>query len=108
MAWHSTSRQSRDYGTEWDKLRLVILRRDNGLCQCGHCKAEHRTTIATEVDHIVSRAEAKRRGWSKAQTEDPTNLQAINTDCHKRKTQEETGGKFKRRPRIGIDGFPIG
>ena len=107
MGWHNTSRQSRDYGAEWDKLRLEVLRRDNGLCQCSHCKAAGLITIASEVDHIVSRARAKQLGWSKARTEDPANLQAINTECHKRKTIEENGGEFRSKPTIGLDGFPI-
>ena len=106
MPWPTTSRQSRGYGAEWDRVRKAVLERDGYLCRCRHCKAEGRTTLATEVDHVVSKAEAKRRGWAQRQTDDPSNLQAINSDCHKRKTIEEQGGGLKPRVRIGLDGFP--
>jgi len=77
------------------------------LCQCVHCKADDLTKIATEVDHIVSRAKAKALGWSSAKTEDQNNLQAINEDCHERKSIEDAGGQPKPKVRIGLDGFPI-
>ena len=105
--WPTESRQKRGYGAEWDMVRKQVLDRDGHLCQCRHCKAEGRTTIATEVDHIVSRANAQALGWSKARTEHPNNLQAINTDCHARKTQEEQGKTLKPKRYIGPDGFPI-
>ncbi|MBI4291298.1 MAG: HNH endonuclease [Betaproteobacteria bacterium] len=103
--WSTESRHARGYGAEWDKLRLLVLERDGHLCQCQHCKAEGRVTLATEVDHVVSRARATALGWSKARTEDPSNLQAINSDCHVRKTQEEQGKTVK--PKIGLDGWAI-
>jgi 5-methylcytosine-specific restriction enzyme A len=105
--WPTESRHKRGYGAEWDKLRKLVLERDEHLCQCRHCLAEGRTTIATEVDHIVSRANAQALGWSKARTEDPSNLQAINSDCHAIKTQEEQGKSIKPKRFIGLDGFPV-
>lgn len=75
------SRHARGYGTEWDKLRLTILKRDNHLCQCKFCKAEGRVSPATHVDHVIPKAQGG--------TDDPSNLQAINKDCHERKTREE-------------------
>ena len=105
MAWSRESRQSRGYGADWDRTRLRVLRRDAYLCQCRHCKAAKRVTPASEVDHVVSKAEGKRRGWPAERIEADDNLAAINHDCHVRKTIEENGGK--RRPRIGIDGFPV-
>ena len=105
--WPAESRHKRGYGAEWDKVRKLVLERDAHLCQCRHCKAEGRTTIATEVDHIVSRANAQALGWSKARTEHPNNLQAINTDCHVINTQEEQGKSVKPKRYIGLDGFPI-
>ncbi len=97
--WPTTSRQSRGYGAAWERTRKRILERDNYLCQCRHCKAEGRTTVATDVDHVVPRA----RGGS----DHDANLQAINGDCHKRKSIEDQGGKPKLKVRIGIDGFPV-
>ena len=86
-------------------LRKLVLERDGYLCQCTHCKAEFRVTLATEVDHVVSKAIAKTRGWTDEQIEDQSNLAAINGDCHKRKTQEEQGKTIK--PKIGLDGWAI-
>ena len=106
--WSTESSHKRGYGAEWRKLREFVLQRDCHLCQCKHCKAEGRTAIATEVDHIVSRATAAKLGWSKERTEHPDNLQAINSDCHVRKTIEEQGKTVKALRKIGIDGFPIG
>jgi 5-methylcytosine-specific restriction protein A len=84
-----------------------VLRRDNYLCQCSQCKAENRTTPATEVDHVVSKAKARTMGWTKRQIDDPSNLQAINTECHKRKTIEENGRTYRERARVGLDGWPL-
>ena len=69
MAWPTTSRQSRGYDAQWERTRAEVLRRDNGLCQCDRCKGgELRVTVATECHHLVSKAEAARRGWTRAQT----------------------------------------
>jgi 5-methylcytosine-specific restriction endonuclease McrA len=103
--WPTTSRQSRGYGAEWQHKRKRVLERDGYLCQCRHCKASDRTSLATEVDHVVSRVNAAKAGWSTERTEHEDNLQAINADCHARKTLEEQGCKV--RLRIGLDGFPV-
>jgi 5-methylcytosine-specific restriction protein A len=103
--WSKQSRQSRGYGRAWDIKRLQILRRDKYLCQCRHCKAEGRITPASEVDHIVSKAEAKRLGWSDERTESDSNLQSINHDCHERKNLEDKG--VRERVQIGVDGWPV-
>ena len=105
--WPTESRHKRGYGAEWDKVRKFVLERDGHLCQCRHCKAEGRTAIATEVDHIISRSIAQGLGWTKARTEHPDNLQAIHKHCHARKTQEEQGKTVKPKRIIGFDGFPI-
>jgi 5-methylcytosine-specific restriction protein A len=73
--------RARGYGTTWRRLREFVMQRDCGLCQ--PCKQQGRTTVATEVDHIVSKA----RGG----TDETVNLQAICTDCHKHKTAKERG-----------------
>ena len=72
------SRHKRGYGAEWDKVRKLVLEHDGHLRQCRHCMAEGRTTIAAEVDHIVSRAIAQSLGWSKARTEHPIGAQRRN------------------------------
>ena len=54
----------------------------------------------------MSKTKARSMGWTDAQIDSPDNLQAINKDCHQRKTREELGGTPK--PRIGMDGYPVG
>lgn len=106
MGWHS-SRQERGYGWEWRKLRLTILERDKHLCQCARCKASGRTTLATQVDHVVSKAKAQALGWTEEQIDDPSNLQAINDKCHEIKTKEEQGIKHVERVGFSKSGWPV-
>ena len=106
--WSDASRHERGYGTEWSRLRLDILRRDNGLCQCSRCKGGAVSVkIATEVHHIKSKAECARLGWTQAQIDHPSNLAAINAECHKRETAAEQGRMLRLRPVIGLDGYAI-
>jgi len=98
--WSRESRHKRGYGVRWDRLRLVVLRRDNGLCQCDRCKGGAlQLTIATEVHHIMSKA--------KGGTEAPSNLMAINHDCHKRITAAEQGRTLRPKVRISESGWPV-
>lgn len=83
------SRQSRGYGAEWDKLRLEILKRDHGMCQCAECRQLGRLRLATQVDHVVNKAAWKRLHGSLSGVDDPSNLQAIHKDCHDAKTARE-------------------
>lgn len=76
------SRRQRGYGPEWDRLRLLILKRDRYLCQCDECQYTNRVLPATQVDHRIPKAEGG--------TDSPDNLCAINADCHKRKTAQES------------------
>lgn len=93
MAWSRQSRHERGYGHSWVKLRDAILKRDV-LCQ--PCIKAGRTTAATQVDHIKPKA----RGG----TDDPANLQAICSDCHRAKTDADEGRKpaarFDRAGRV--------
>lgn len=52
------------------------------LCQCDDCKTRLVPLPAHEVDHITPLATGG--------TDDPDNLQAINKDCHRRKTDGES------------------
>lgn len=99
MAWNSTrsTRQARGYGAEWQRTRLAILERDCYLCQCPECQAKGRVREAQEVDHIVPIAFGG--------TDEPSNLRAVNKQCHRRITIMQRGDKPK--PRIGADGYPI-
>lgn len=73
------SRHERGYGSEWDRTRKRILRRDHGLCQV--CLSIGRYTPADQVDHIINKA----RGGTGADE----NLQSICRPCHQAKTAAE-------------------
>lgn len=104
--WGSKSRHERGYGYAWTKLRAQIMERDKGLCQVSLKKGL--IVRATEVDHIVSKAEARRLGWTQAQMDHPSNLQAISKQEHLIKTEAEQGKKKQApKPTIGADGWPI-
>lgn len=86
--------------TRWKKLRTFILRRDNYLCQCEVCKAGQRQTPATEVDHILP---VVKQGefWNE------NNLQAINSDCHEIKTQQDLGRVSHLLRACDMSGYPL-
>jgi 5-methylcytosine-specific restriction endonuclease McrA len=86
-------------------LRLFILARDKGLCQCSECSKRFLPLPANEVNHKVPKAQAECMGWTQEQIDDPSNLEAVNHDCHERITMEQKG--FKPRKRIGADGWPV-
>ena len=82
IGWNNTARgtaEQRGYGWEWRKLAKAVLERDRYLCQCEDCGGKR--LPATEVDHKTPK--------SRGGTDDFDNLQAINDDCHRRKTQRE-------------------
>lgn len=81
------SRHERGYGTAWDKLRRVILDRDNWLCR--PCLKQGKVKHADEVDHITPKAQGG--------TDDEANLQPICNECHRGKTQAESaaGGALR-------------
>lgn len=83
-------------GHAWEKLRRQVFDRDKGLCQpC--LKKKGRITAGREVDHIMP--------VHQGGTDDLANLQTICTDCHTDKTLRERGVE---KPRIGLDGWPLG
>lgn len=106
MAWGTKSRQERGYDSQWEKVRKVVIARDKGLCQM--CLKEGRVTKGRDVDHKIPKAEAKRRGWTREQTDHPDQLWLLCPPCHLAKTEQEQG-KTKRppRPKIGADGWPV-
>ena len=64
---------------------------------CRMCKAQGRTTIATEIDHIVA--------LTNDGTDDDVNTQPLCRPCHEAKTREDLGQRVK--PTIGTDGWPV-
>jgi len=102
------TRQQRGYGAAWVRVRAHVLKRDGCRCQCAECRTSGRLLAATEVDHIESKANWLRRTGSLEGVDDPSNLQAINRECHARKTLVERGGTHRPpRLRIGTDGYPF-
>jgi len=83
MAWPTTSRQSRGYGAQWDKLRKQVLQRDRYLCQCQDCKRGNKVLVANEVHHVIAKADGG--------TDALDNLISIHHDCHERETQRAKG-----------------
>lgn len=81
---HRGSRHERGYGSEWEKTRARILKRDGYVCQCEECKRAGRQLPAGDVDHIVPKAHGG--------TDDDDNLRAMNARCHKQKTAREGRG----------------
>ena len=73
------SRHQRGYGSAWDKLRVIILTRDQGLCQ--ECLRQGRVTAARIVDHRIPKFEGG--------TDDEQNLQSLCKPCSDRKTAAE-------------------
>ncbi len=104
MAWPTTSRHARGYGSRWDKLRLHILARDP-VCTCDRCKKDGVVRLSTEVDHVISKAAWLKKHGKLIGVDDPSNLRGMDSDCHERKTLAETG----KAPRVGFDaqGNPI-
>lgn len=105
MAWSKVSRHERGLGSAWDKLRLIVLQRDNGLCQCDQCKDG--LVLANEVHHIVGRESGKRKGWTQSQIDAMSNLMSVSHDCHKRLDAAEQGKTLKPRVAVGLDGWPV-
>jgi len=73
--------------------RQAILRRDKW---CTNCHWER----ATEADHIINVAQARRQGWTPAQYDDINNGQGLCATCHAAKTRQEIKqGKARMTPR---------
>ena len=84
------NRHQRGYGTEWERLRLTILKRDCYLCQS--CRKEGRVIAGNIVDHILNK--------DNGGTDDPENLQTLCRSCHATKTGRE-GAEAANRGRGG-------
>ena len=91
MTWPRTSRQSRGYDRDWERVRLQVLQRDLYICRCPDCVGGAlRVRLASEVDHITPLAQGGARL-------DPANLRAVHRECHRRLTLRQQGHNPPRR-----------
>ena len=73
-------------GDRWMRLRASILQRDGGICRCARCEVIRQTDPAHalpahEVDHVTPLDEGG--------SNDPSNLRAINRECHRLKSADD-------------------
>ncbi|WP_040642633.1 HNH endonuclease [Psychrobacter aquaticus] len=73
------STTARGYGHAWRRLREEVLRRDGYLCVS--CSKSVRYVPATDVDHIINKANGG--------TDELKNLQSLCKKCHRTKTANE-------------------
>jgi len=91
---HRASSKDRGYGREYRRLRALLLKREP---LCRPCNAKGRTTVATQVDHILAIANG-------GAAHDITNLQPICAECHQDKCNLDKGHRLRRR--ITEGGWP--
>lgn len=72
--------------TAWKRLRIIVLQRDNYLCQ--QCLLNRKITPAEHVDHIKPMREHPELRL------DPENLRSLCQPCHSKRhaTERMTGG----------------
>lgn len=100
MAWAKTSRQSRGYGAEHERMRRIVLA-EEPLCYM--CLAEGRVSASTVAEHKLCKAEGG--------TDDRENYGGACKPCADRKTAEEAArAQGRRAPKrtvaVGLDGWP--
>jgi 5-methylcytosine-specific restriction enzyme A len=86
--WSLTaSPAERGYGSEWVKIRRVVLEEEPTCRLCGE--------PATDVDHIIAKAHGG--------TDRRSNLRALCRRCHQRKSSSE-GGRAAKIARFSLGG----
>jgi 5-methylcytosine-specific restriction protein A len=99
------TRHQRGYDYAWVKRRARILKRDGYRCRCQDCTRTGDLKPATQVDHVISKAAWLKRFGNLDRVDDDTNLQAINSGCHDRKTAREMGASV--RGGADVNGLPL-
>jgi 5-methylcytosine-specific restriction protein A len=90
MAWPTTSRHERGYGTEHDKMRALLIRT---VITCEECTRNGIETPGTIADHIIPLS----RGGTGARA----NYQLLCKPCSDAKTLADKGATAK--PVGGVD-----
>jgi 5-methylcytosine-specific restriction protein A len=97
MAWNKRgTRQQQGYGRAHELMREHLLAT---VIVCEHCSAKGRTTPGHIADHIIP--------LSKGGTHARSNYQLLCRECAKVKDAKDRGRPLRKRPRYGLDGFPI-
>lgn len=95
--------RQRGYTSRWDAFAKQI-KAERPLC--ARCQERGVTTAGYAVDHIRPVT-----GPDDPTFFDPAAVQVLCRACHSEKTAAEDGGfgntKGKRKPAIGLDGYPI-
>lgn len=97
MVWPTTSRQSRGYGREHERIRRQLMA-DPDLLWCQDCLKEGHHVVGTICDHIVNQAAGG--------VTSKTNSQMLCKRHSDEKTTREAG--HVPRPAVGVDGWPAG
>jgi len=99
VAWAKTSRHSRGYGRNHERMRAHLLAT---VVLCEECTRQGRVTAGHVADHILPKA--------KGGTDDRSNYQLLCQDCSDEKTRREAaeaqGRTYRPKVRIGLDGWP--
>lgn len=102
--WPNTSRHERGYDAKWERTRVLVLKRDCGLCQ--RCLRANLVQAGNECHHVKPKAECKRLGWTQAQTDSTDNLETLCHACHEEADAEAQGKTLRPKVQIGLDGYP--
>jgi 5-methylcytosine-specific restriction protein A len=95
MAWPTTSRHQRGYGTAHDKMRAMLI---STVILCEECARQGRSTPGTIADHI--------KPLSRGGTGERSNYQLLCQPCSDAKTAADKGASVIRGKGIGRDGRP--
>lgn len=95
MAWPTTSRHARGYGTAHDKMRALLLAT---VITCEECTRQGRETLGTIADHIKPLAQGG--------TGDRSNYQLLCQDCSDAKGLADKGQTARSGGGVGRDGRP--
>lgn len=96
MAWPTTSRHERGYGTAHDKMRALLIRT---VITCEECERQGRSTPGAIADHVIPLA--------KGGNGDRSNYQLLCQPCSDAKTLADKGHQARAQGGVDRSGRPI-